>query len=74
VSCLTGATPDPTAKLDDLNRLNSILASVFGDVRRILLAIGFDHDSATVANIFSMKPDTVSKRIARPRTRIASVE
>jgi DNA-directed RNA polymerase specialized sigma24 family protein len=64
---------DPTAKLDDINRLRHLLASVCSDDRRMLLATGFGHDSAAVASIVSMKPDAVRQRVARLRAKMASV-
>ncbi len=61
---------DPTAKLDDLDRLRRLLASVCRDDRRMLLATGFGHNSAATAVLMTKKPDAVRQQVARLRARV----
>jgi DNA-directed RNA polymerase specialized sigma24 family protein len=62
---------DPIEKLDHRNRLLRLLASVCSDDRRMLLAVGFGHDSSAVARIVGIKPEAVRQRVARLRAKMA---
>ena len=62
---------DPVAKLDDLDRLRRLLASLCGDDRRIMLATGFGHNSRATAALMAKNPDAVRQRVARLRAKMA---
>ena len=62
---------DPTTKLDNLDRLRRLLASLCGDDRRMLLAAGFGHNSRATAVLMAKKPDAIRQRVARLRARMA---
>ncbi len=61
----------PAALLDNRARLRRVLSRAVPGDRRILLAVGFGHDSETIARLVSKTPEAVRQRIARLRSRAA---
>ena len=64
---------DPTALLDDRARLLRVLSRTAPGDRKILLAVGFGHDSEAIAKLVSRTPSAVRQRIARLRSRSVEV-
>ena len=61
---------DPTAMLDDLARLKTVLSGVSKRDRYILLAVGFGHDSTAIASKHSATPAAIRQKLTRLRQRI----
>jgi hypothetical protein len=63
---------DPTARLDDRARLRETFERASDGDQRILLGMGFGHNSATLAGQLSNRPAAMRKRMDRLRTKLAA--
>ncbi len=63
---------DPADRLNDRARLRETFDRISETDAKILLGIGFGHDSRTVADQVSIRPVTMRKRLDRLRMKLAA--